>query len=197
MTSIAASHGLQPGSRGFYFSAVSIHSRGSALHSHTSASEPAVSVGSRSHSARPFHVSDPSDATEIEADRAATRLFPSSAVSAQSLFDCSVPSIDEMGSGLQARHQATEKNGGGWTSCAAGGKVPAVWLTRAGRCRRRRAQKIEERLSRFLAVRIHQYRRGTGERSLKAQAFTYRNDIFFDEGRYNPHTLGKTPACMN
>lgn len=127
----------------------------------------------------PLHVSEPSDPTEVEADRIAKQLFPLG----RSARLTAAPAVATRSSAVQ------RSSGGGRPSSAAvkvagGGSDVGTPLPARTRAEMEGAFGAD-----FSPVRVH-----TGSeaaqlsRSMRASAFAYGDDIFFDNGSYEPES---------
>jgi hypothetical protein len=136
-------------------------------------------------------MTEPSDPAEQEASHVAEQLFPSAPYMTSVVEASTGPASDD--AELPARQEPTSTTGScptcGTVGKALGGHAdsgtPLPTETRA---------EMESAFGAdFSAVRIHTNSSAAQlSRNLKARAFTYGNEIFFDHGQYDPSTaLGK------
>ena len=139
--------------------------------------------------AGPWKVSEPSDPAEHEAKGIAEHLFPSSSV----IGDADgARLVDELPPAGLAQTQRDGGTGAPCAACGSAAKLPAGVADRGSPLPAETRREMENAFGEdFAHVRIHTNAGAAqASRSLKAQAFTYGNDIFFDEGRYDPSSAG-------
>lgn len=162
--------------RHFDFSKIPVH------HSKVLGSETTRAAG-------PLRVSDPSDESERMADSVTERLFPFASASRH------LREIAPMAGA--AAGLGPYDSGGAPTSgpaCTQSTKLPLGIADKSSPLPVDTRTEMEGAFGAdFSAVRVHtNSSAGALSRSLKAQAFTYGNDIFFDTGNYDPDsTSGK------
>lgn len=136
--------------------------------------------GAKAHGA--LELSEPTDTGEQEAERVANSLFPSSLATASAM------------PGSRQDRPAQGAGGGAAASCktcGSSGKLPGGMADRGSPLPAHVRTEMEHAFGVDLsAVRIHT-NPGAAQvsRSLNAEAFTYGNDIFFDQGKYDPDSL--------
>jgi hypothetical protein len=136
-----------------------------------------------------LEVSDPSDAAELEADSIAGRLFPpvggTSSTPVARIEDSSL--LRDQGGTGSARREGAADGGTTCTDCA-GASLPAVTAASGSPLSDRSRTEMQNAFNTDLSsVRIHADSNSAKlARSLRADAFTYGDDIFFDHGKYDP-----------
>ena len=194
----AATHAEPQHQLGHDFAKVSIYAPdgrdGSPVGFSTTSGRPGVQ-----HSAQGgLAVSEPSDPAEVEADSIAERLFPSTSASspergASGLFQGGAAVGGTAATWLAQRETGSGSAGAGapCPSCASESLNGIVASSGSPLPDRTRSEMEGLFGTDFSGVRIHADARAAKlSQSLRAQAFTYGNDIFFDQGKYNPYTPG-------
>jgi hypothetical protein len=150
-------------------------------------------TGGGARSQGPLEVSDPADPAEREADWIAERLFPWSSQPEHGSFGAERETSINVAVPAQLPQRADESGAGAHcTACGSAGNLPGGAADQGRPLPGPTLQEMEGAFGTdFSSVRIHT-NSGASQlsRALKAQAFTYGNDIFFDQGKYNPESVG-------
>jgi hypothetical protein len=142
-------------------------------------------------------VSEPSDPAEVEADRVTDQLFPLAHNPSTSSVEYGASTVRrapafELLAPLQSARPGDRGGvnfGGTCTNCAAESLQGVVATTGSPLPEHTRREMETAFGSSFSNVRIHTDERAAKlSRSLGALAFTYGNDIFFDDGQFTPET---------
>ena len=137
----------------------------------------------------PLEVSEPSDPAEREARGIAEQLFPSSPPPERASY-WRAASIDASMPARPAQRESKE-DAAPCTNCGGTGKLPVGAADKGSPLPAPARNEMEGAFGAdFSSVRIHT-NSGAAQlsRSLKAQAFTYGDDIFFDQGKYDPESV--------
>lgn len=153
-------------------------------------SEPvAISPGRGGKANAPVEVSHPSDATEREAELVAERLFPTSAPAPGNRAASPEPVAEsDPTHGRQAR--PASGSAPPCATCGSSGKALGGAADHGSALPAETRLEMERAFNAdFSTVRIHT-NSGAAQvsRSLRASAFTFGNDIFFDHGKYDPRS---------
>jgi hypothetical protein len=173
------------------FSSIPIHPSADSVY--PAAAPPRLLGQGLARSPGALEVSEPSDPAERDADQVAEQLFPPSSQPEHASSDVGrVTAIDEWAPTRVAQRQSVGAGiGAPRMTCGNPTMLPGGAGDRGDLLPVHTRTEMEKAFggADFSSVRIHT-NSGAAQlsRSLKAQAFTYGNDIFFDQGKYDPES---------
>lgn len=136
-----------------------------------------------------LEVSEPSDPAELEAARVVDRLFPASAAPRAPCGLSKAP-VDGSAPAPLALRKTEAAVGSSRPCCGRSSGLPGAHADSGTALTGAPRQEMEAAFGTdFSSVRVHT-NPGAAQlaRSLRAHAFTYGNEIFFDQGRYDPQS---------
>jgi len=149
-----------------------------------------IAAGITSGSATPggSWMSEPTDASEREASSVAEQLFPSASQVASAMLAAQRPSSEDAALAASPAQQDKQPAAGSCTTCGSAAKALGAHVDSGTPLPAETRAEMESVFGAdFSSVRMHTNSKSAQlSSSLKARAFTYGNEIFFDHGQYDP-----------